>query len=544
MQLVHVPLDQLSISAANMRATKKAPDVSDILPSVRSRGVITPLLVRPNGAPDRYEVVAGRRRYYAATAAAEGAAEYPPLPCAVLEEGDDAAALEASLIENVVRVAPDEVTQWVTFTRLARKGRSIEEVAATFAMSELRVRRILALGNLLPRLRKLYAKEKIDASTVRHLTLASREQQNEWLALYDSPEAYAPRGHQLKQWLFGGQAIPTKAALFQLDQYTGGIVTDLFGEDSYFADAKAFWELQQAAIDAKRQSYLDAGWTAVKVLEPGQRFEGWNHVKRPRTRGGKVYIEVSARGDVGIHEGYLPEKEARRNDRPVEETPRPKRPEISSTLRNYLDLHRHAAVRAKLLDHPQVALRVMVAHAITSSPLWNVRADPQRADKEATAESVETSPSETAFDEARRRILANLGMDAEEPTVVGGVNAPVPLMARLLALSDEQVLGALAVVMGETLAVGGEAVTFLGSHLSVDMTQVWQVDAAYLELIRDREQLLSVLRGVAGPSVASQNAAEKCATLRRIISDCVSGENGRTKAEAWVPPALAFGGGE
>jgi ParB family chromosome partitioning protein len=111
-----------------MRYGKKAPDVSDILPTVRKRGVLQPLLVRPNCAPDgrRFRDRRGRRRYHAAgsspRSAAPRAAE--PLPCAILDEGDDAAAIEASLIENIARLDADEVTQWETFTRLVREGRT------------------------------------------------------------------------------------------------------------------------------------------------------------------------------------------------------------------------------------------------------------------------------------------------------------------------------------------------------------------------------------------------------------------------------------
>lgn len=64
MQLAHIDLERLSISPLNMRHGKKAPDVSDILPSIRARGVLVPLLVRPNGTAETYEVVAGRRRYF------------------------------------------------------------------------------------------------------------------------------------------------------------------------------------------------------------------------------------------------------------------------------------------------------------------------------------------------------------------------------------------------------------------------------------------------------------------------------------------------
>ena len=62
MELQHIPLNQLKVSALNMRHARKAPDVSDILPSVRARGIQQPLLVRKNGKG--YEIVAGRRRFF------------------------------------------------------------------------------------------------------------------------------------------------------------------------------------------------------------------------------------------------------------------------------------------------------------------------------------------------------------------------------------------------------------------------------------------------------------------------------------------------
>ena len=99
-----------------------------------------------------------------------------------MEAGDDAAALEASLIENLARLAPDEVTQWESFTRLVKEGRTPDEISMTFGMPELTVKRILALGNLLPHIRQLYRAEEIDATSVRHLTLATKAQQKTWLA--------------------------------------------------------------------------------------------------------------------------------------------------------------------------------------------------------------------------------------------------------------------------------------------------------------------------------------------------------------------------
>jgi len=117
-----------------MRA-KKAPDLASILPSVRERGILVPLLVRPGGETDSYEIIAGRRRFLAASAIAAEKGQFTPLPCAIMEAGDDSAALEASLIENFARLDPDEVTQWETFARLIREGRNVEDVAATFGIT-------------------------------------------------------------------------------------------------------------------------------------------------------------------------------------------------------------------------------------------------------------------------------------------------------------------------------------------------------------------------------------------------------------------------
>ena len=157
MRLQFIELGKLSVSKTNMRYGKRPPDVSDILPTVRSRGVIQPVIVRPNCAPDGFEIVAGSRRFHAARIVAEerrtaGDTTPEPMPCAILDEGDDAAAIEASMIENMARLDADEVTQWESFTRLVKEGQTVEDIAATFGFPELMVRRILALGNLLPQI--------------------------------------------------------------------------------------------------------------------------------------------------------------------------------------------------------------------------------------------------------------------------------------------------------------------------------------------------------------------------------------------------------
>lgn len=549
MKLDFIELGKLSIAAANMRGKGKDPDVTDLMPSIRARGVLVPLLVRPNCSEGHFEIVAGRRRFTAVGAVAREGGVVKPIPCAILDEGDDADALEASMLENLARVQPDEVSQWEAFVALVKAGRSVEEVADSFGFEPRAVKRILALGNLLPRIRTLYRGGQIDAGTVRHLTLASKSQQKSWLALFDDDGAYCPTGHQLKAWLFGGTAIAVKHALFDADEAKLAVVSDLFGEDSFFADADAFWSAQTAAIDARKAAYLEAGWSDVVIMARGDWFRSWDYAHAPKRKGGRIYVEVRESGEVSFHEGFVTTKEAKRlsggggsedSDAVVVKSVRS---EVSGPLNAYIDLHRHAAVRADLAVHGGVALRAMLAHVIAGADLWRVDIESQRAPKKDIAESVETCAAETAFDLKRRAVLAVLGFDEEASTVTGRpLNRPpfAPLFARLLELPDPVVLEIVAIVMGETLQAGSEAVEMIGLHLGTDMRQHWSADAAFFDQLRDREVLLAITGEVAGLEVAAANAGEKGKALKAIVADCLEGANGRVKAEAWVPQWMAF----
>lgn len=541
MELRHIHIGNLCVSATNMRAKGSKSDLANILPSIRARGVLVPLIVRPMAEEDRFEIVAGKRRYHAALAVAEESGEGEALPCAVMAAGDDAAALEASIIENVARLDPDEVTRWESFTRLVREGRSAEDIALTFGLTELQVKRTLALGNLLPRIRGLYRKGDIDVVTARHLTLASKARQRDWLALLDGENVYCPTGHPLKAWLFGGASIPVSAALFDLSSYEGEIVSDLFGEDQWFGDAASFWAAQTAAIEAKAESYREAGWREMIVLPTGDTFQSWEHERCPKRKGGKVFLAVSTRGDVTLHEGYVSRKEARKLEM-ADVAEKPVRPETSSAIRNYVDLHRHAAVRGDLVGHPSLALRLMVAHAIVGSPLWNVRAEDQHATSNEIGESVSAYPFEGRFDEKRRAVLGLLGFDADSATVTGGYDGEhglAGLFLRLLELPDPALFDVAAVVMGETLQAGSALIEVLGPLLGTDMAKVWTADDTLLDMIRDREVLGAVLRDVAGDTVAKANEGATGKVKRRIVRDCLTG-NGRAKVEGWVPKWMAF----
>ena len=120
-----IPLDRLKISKLNMRHSRRKPDVSDILPSIRESGIRQTLLVRKEG--DHFGVVAGRRRSFALKEIEKETGRTPQVPCAIMREKD--AAIAASVIENVGRLPASEMEQYTSFKRL-HDGRGAGEPRA------------------------------------------------------------------------------------------------------------------------------------------------------------------------------------------------------------------------------------------------------------------------------------------------------------------------------------------------------------------------------------------------------------------------------
>ncbi len=129
MQLTHLPLDQLKTASVNVRK-HGAKDIADLVPSIRSLGLIQPLLVRPNC--QGFEIIAGQRRFHALSKLAEEST-LEPVPCIIMEDEDDAKAIEASLAENITRLPVDEIDQYKAFTALIKQGRDWPSSANVFA---------------------------------------------------------------------------------------------------------------------------------------------------------------------------------------------------------------------------------------------------------------------------------------------------------------------------------------------------------------------------------------------------------------------------
>jgi ParB family transcriptional regulator, chromosome partitioning protein len=305
--------------------------------------------------------------------------------------------------------------------------------------------------------------------------------------------------------------------------------------------------LQNAAIAADVERYRAMGWSEVIVVAPDERFQPWDYDKASKAKGGAVYIDVDADGQVTVHKGLTP----RRCGRMVNRTPavdggadeeRPARAELSAPLAYILDLVRHSAVRLAVAGAPGVALRLMLAHVIGGGQWWQVVPEPQRPATPAIGDAIAALPSEAAFKERRQAAAAKLGIGDMDGVIVDRQSdcaRTADIFARLSELSDVDVASIVAVVMAETLAAGTTLIDTLGGTLKVDIGRYWTPDDTFFSLVKDRETILAMLADVIGASAAKSYLTETGTKKKTIIRKALAGE-GRTKVEGWTPRTLAF----
>ncbi len=533
-----VPLTRLVVSKLNVRK-HGAKEIASLAASIAAQGLLQPLVVRP--FDDKYEVICGGRRTLALRKLnAEGQPDTEWVPC-IITDLDDAAAISASLAENVERLPMDELDQYDAFAALAKQGRSEADIAGHFGITAQVVKRRLALSRLIPDVKALYRKGDIEAKELQLLTMAPKERQRAYVLAGDE----RPPHWQLKEWLLGGEALATKAALFPLEQYDGPLVADLFGDEQFFGDADAFWRLQNAAIAAWKSELETEGWP-VELVEPGRRMEWWRYESCAKEDGGRAFLEVKANGLVEAHLGFIHQSERKKaragSEGAAGDEPKcAARPELTSPLANYVDIVRDAAVRAALATAPQVALRVIAAHLMSGGQHWQVKATPRRAESKAVVGATDALASDAAFGDMReaawRLLLPEAGKKAKlrsEPLVGQRRLSMSEVYARLVALGNADVMQILAVVMAESLAAGTMLVDTLGTELAVEVSKVWTPDETLFALMRDRVVLGAMLTEVAGQDVANCHLTATGTKVRAVL------RNAAGEKPQWVPKWLTF----
>jgi len=160
-----VPIEFLKPNPRNPRRTFSDAELGELAASVKQHGVIQPIVVRPmKGSQDRFEIIAGERRWRAAQLASLH--EVPIVPIEV----NDSDALEIMIIENVQREDLNAMEEAQGYHALADEfKRSQEDIAKTVGKSRSHVANMMRLTKLPAEVQAYISSGKLSAGHARAL---------------------------------------------------------------------------------------------------------------------------------------------------------------------------------------------------------------------------------------------------------------------------------------------------------------------------------------------------------------------------------------
>jgi len=183
-ELARLPLDVLQRGRYQPRTDMRTETLTELADSIKVQGVVQPIVVRPIGPvgaghSQRYEIIAGERRWRAAQLA--GLAEIP----AVVRRIPDEAAIAVALIENIQRENLNPLEEARALSRLISEfGLTHQQAADAVGRSRVGVSNLLRLLELTPEVCELLEKRAIEMGHARALLgLTQKRQQSEVAAL-------------------------------------------------------------------------------------------------------------------------------------------------------------------------------------------------------------------------------------------------------------------------------------------------------------------------------------------------------------------------
>jgi ParB family chromosome partitioning protein len=171
--LSKLPINRLQRGKYQPRTRMDQTSLEELAASIRSQGLIQPILVRPVD-DNRYEIIAGERRWRAAGIA--GLSEVP----VVIRDVPDKAALAMALIENIQREDLNALEEAQGMQRLVEEFQlTHQDLAESVGRSRTAVTNALRLLNLSPVVQKYLMDNNIDMGHARALlALDSKRQQD------------------------------------------------------------------------------------------------------------------------------------------------------------------------------------------------------------------------------------------------------------------------------------------------------------------------------------------------------------------------------
>ena len=167
--LRNMPVGQLQPGKYQPRRTFDDDRIADLVESVREKGILQPLLVRPlAGEPGRFEIIAGERRWRAAQGA-----KLHEVPV-IVRELSDREALEVALVENLQRQDLSPLEEADGYRRLMDDfSHTQEELAKAVGKSRSHVANMIRLLALPEPVKTMLEKGELTAGHARALLTAA-----------------------------------------------------------------------------------------------------------------------------------------------------------------------------------------------------------------------------------------------------------------------------------------------------------------------------------------------------------------------------------
>ncbi len=170
-----IPMEDIIPNRFQPRLAFNEEGINELAESIKQHGIIQPLVVRRLG--DKFEIIAGERRYKAATMA--GLTKVP----VIISDIDDNKSAEVALVENIQRRNLTAIEEAKSYKNLLDRGYlTQEQLANKMGVSQSSIANKLRLLNLDEEVQDALLNEKISERHARALlALENKDDQKKWL---------------------------------------------------------------------------------------------------------------------------------------------------------------------------------------------------------------------------------------------------------------------------------------------------------------------------------------------------------------------------
>lgn len=553
--IISIPASQL-VAATNIRHEIDNEQVESMKASIQAKGVLQNLIAAPRKSDGKYAVFAGGTRLVAVMELIEAgklAADFE-VPVMVYDkiDPDSPDAIEIAMSENMIRKQMDYVDECAAMAQLAAARRTEEEIAAIFGYRPRTVHERLLIARLIPDAHKLVREKTRGLAWARALTIADAAMQKQICDdIASNPQAWET-GEDIRKFLTRS-TVPAEHAIFDLSDYKGVVVTDMFEGDK-LADIEEFWTHQNKAIEDLKAEVEAEGFAAVEVTR--EPFPAWKYDDEGDVAKASAFIEVMPNGRVEVIRGKVLIAEAHSKIASLDAADAEKDSVIDEiaahevrptpSVCDYAAAQRSAMVQAEMAGSFRMALEytviAMIGHrnaSFSAQPYSMPGHSTQHVGRafEATVDVTEavqdTVPLQAPTPEQREREIVAMvrAMDEE---------ALQQLFTQLVSQRVGQ---------QKRRGIDDSDTSLMNVFgADIDIRSWWTPDAGFFELMasEDLRRLATALLHSAGASSTRFASAKKKDLVRALASNFADARDGILTGEvarslnAWVPGVMSF----